>query len=907
MVYGCRTAPFFLTAPMREWLARILDWFRRDRLDAELVEELRFHRAQVERDALAGGHTPADAASVARRRLGNLTNIMEQARERWSLPWLDHLQQDARYAVRALRRSPGFSFAVIVTLGLGIGANAAIFSAVDRLLFRAPPLLETPGRTNWVYLSYPTPNGAGDFRLDVMPYPRYLELSQWTTSFARSAVFNSAPIMMGSGPDASAVTMAMVSASLFDFFDAPPALGRYFSSQEDRPPSSSPVAVLSYATWQARFAGRSDVLGTTVRLGGNQFTVIGVAARGFVGMSPERPPAVFIPVGADFTQRGEWWTSYRDHTVRMYVQRKPNVSVAAAASDLTAALLRAWKGEGPAGGPPQFKPHAIVASVLEERGPDRTSAGSVAALAGAMAVIVLLIAGANVANLHVGRALQRRREIAVRLALGVSRRRLLSHLLAESVLLATVGGLAGLGIAQWAGEALRLAILPPGTVAVPVASDTRTLILIGAAVVAVGVLTGLAPAWQALRVDVTRDLKLGGRYGTVSRSRMRVTLLVMQGALSVLLLVGAGLFVSSLRNARHFRLGYDVEPILNAVITPLGVRRDPRQTAALRDELLLAAQRVPGVVHAAVHGGIPLQFMRTNEGALRVPGLSTEATNHLPRVGVDLVTPDYFAAMGTRIVQGRGFEKADGANAPRVMIMSSSLAKLLWPNGNAIGKCASPEIDAPCATVVGITEDTRQIAIDDPSTLFYYLPAAQSAERVGVLTLRLRGNAASQTETVRKALETELRVGRIVEIEAFSTVVYEHTRPWRLGTTMFSVFGGLAFLLAAVGLYGVVAYDVGQRTREIGVRRALGARIGDVVGLVVRQGVLFGAIGVAVGVAVTLAAAGQVAPLLFGISPRDPAPYALVAVAMLIVAAGASVIPAIRAARVDPTVALRSE
>ena len=892
---------------MRELLTRILDWFRRDRLDAELAEELRFHQAQAERDALAAGVAPADASSVARRRVGNLTNVMEQARERWSLPWLDHLQQDARYAIRSLRRSPGFSVAVILTLGLGIGANAAIFSAVDRLLFRAPPLLETPGRTNWVYLSYPTPNGAGDFRLDVMPYPRYVELSQGTTSFARTAIFHTAPTTIGSEQDASNVTMAMVSASLFDFFDAPPALGRYFSAQDDRPPSSSPVVVLSYATWQARFAGRADVLGTTVRLGGNPFTVIGVAARGFVGMSPERPPAVFIPFGADFTRRGEWWTSYRMNYLRMYVQRKPGVSVATSASDLTAALLRVWDAGGPGGGPPQFRPHAIVASVLEERGPERTSAGSVAALAGAMAVIVLLIAGANVANLHVGRALQRRREIAVRLALGVSRRRLLSHLLAESLLLATVGGLAGLTIAQWGGEALRVAILPPDTVAVPVASDVRTLILIGAAVIVVGVVTGLAPAWQALRVDVTRDLKLGGRYGTVSRSRLRVALLVMQGALSVLLLVGAGLFVSSLRNARQFRFGYDVDPVLNALISPRASGRDPTQAAAFHEAVLVAAQRIPGVEHAAVHAGVPLDYMRTNEGALRVPGLSSETTNHLPRIGVEQVTPDYFATMGTRIVQGRAFEKTDGANAPRVMIMSSSLAKLLWPNENALGKCASPEVDAQCATVVGIAEDTRQIAIDDPSTLFYYLPAAQSLAPVGVLTLRMRGNAASQTAAVRKALEAELGAGAIIEVEPFSSVVHKNTRPWRLGTTMFSVFGGLALVLAAVGLYGVVAYDVGQRTREIGVRRALGARIGDVVGLVVRQGVLFGAIGVVVGVGVTLAGAGQVAPLLFGVSPRDPAPYVFVAVVMLVVAAGASIVPALRAARVDPTVALRSE
>jgi predicted permease len=761
-------------------------------------------------------------------------------------------------------------------------------------------------------LSYPTPNGAGDFRLDMMPYPRYLELSRWTTSFARTAMYSAGSRTMGSGPDASDVSVASVSGSFFDLFDAPPALGRYFSAQDDRPPSGSPVVVLGYGTWQARFAGRPDVLGNTVRLAGKTFTIIGVGARGFVGMSPERPPAVFVPFGVslptdEFSPGGAWWTSYTAHTVRMYVQRKPNVSVAAAASDLTAALHRAWDAGGPGGGPAQYRPHAIVASVLEERGPERTSAGSVAALVGAMAVIVLLIAAANVANLQLGRALQRRREIAVRLALGVSRQRLLSHLLVESLLLAIVGGVAGLAIAQWGGAALRLAILPPGTEAVPVATDVRTLILTGVAVIAAGAVTGLAPAWQALRVDVTRDLKLGGRDGAVSRSRMRVALLVMQGAFSVLLLVGAGLFVTSLRNARRFRLGYDVDPVLNATIYMRGVRLDSAQGAAFRDELLTAAQRVPGVEHAAVHGGVPLAFMRTTEGALRVPGLSTETLQHLPRIGVDLVTPDYFAAMGTRIVRGRGFEETDGAGAPGVMIVSKSLAGLLWPNGNALGQCVKQDAKSPCATVVGIAEDTRQIAIDDPSTLFYYVPAAQSSELVRTLTLRMRGNASSQTAAVRKALQAAMRAGAVVEVEPFSSVVHDSMRSWRLGTMMFSVFGGLALVLAAVGLYGVVSYNVTQRTREIGVRRALGARIADVVGLIVRQGMVFGAIGVAIGVTVTLAAAGQIAPLLFDVSPRDPTLYVLAASVMLVVAAAASVVPAVRAARVDPNVALRSE
>jgi len=374
--------------------------------------------------------------------------------------------------------------------------------------------------------------------------------------------------------------------------------------------------------------------------------------------------------------------------------------------------------------------------------------------------------------------------------------------------------------------------------------------------------------------------------------------------------VGAGLFVSSLRNARSFRLGYDVEPVLNAMVYTRGVRLDSTQAAAFREELLIAAQRIPGVERAAVHGGIPLNFMRANDGALRVRGMSLETTGRLPRIALDYVTTDYFAAMGTRIVQGRGFEKSDGANAPRVMILSSSLAKLLWPNGNAIGQCVNEDAgEAPCATVVGITEDTRQIAIDNPSTLFYYMPAAQKSEasRTQVLTLRMHGNAASQVEPVRKVLQAAIGSRATVEVEAFSSVVHEKTRPWRLGTTMFSVFGGLALVLASVGLYGVTAHSVVERANEIGIRMALGAHSSEVAWLFVRRTLAQLAVNVPLGLAGALATGQLLRRFLVNTPARDPLTLAAVALLLVVVALIASLLPARRAARIDPVLALRYE
>jgi predicted permease len=902
---------------MREWLARLIDWFRRDRLDAELAEELRFHQAQLERDAQVAGAEAVDAVDAARRRLGNVTRIRELARDRWSLPWLDHLRQDLGYAVRGLGRSRGYTLGVVLTLGLGIGANAAIFSAVDRLLFRAPPLLVAPARTNHVYVSYPLPNGDGDFVLDLMPYARSLEFAKWTTSFERTAISsNIQHVAVGAGLDATEMPVAGVSASFFGFFDAPPLLGRYFNAQEDVPPSGTPVVVLSYATWQARFGGRRDVLGDSLQIGPTVYTVIGVAPRAFVGLWPDQPPIAFLPFASfvanseNTSGRQKWWTSYTTHTALLLVRRKPGVTTEAASSDLTAVLLRSWDAGGPGGGPPMFRPHAIAASVLDERGPNQTSAAKVAALVAGMALIVLAIACANVANLLLARALRRRREIAVRLALGVSRGRLLSHLLSESVLLALLGGIAGLAIAQWGGAALRATILPSDATSTPVVTDTRTLIFVGVAVVVAGILTGLAPAWQARRVELTRDLKLGGREGTMNRSHTRVGLLVMQGALSVLLLVGAGLFVRSLGNVRQVRLGYDVEPVLLVDFHMRGVTLDSARAAALREQLLPAAQRIPGVERSALHTSVPLGGgMRREAGSLSVPGTDPDVMRRLPDVGIDMVTPDYFAVMGSRILRGRGFATGDIAGAPGVVVVSNTLARTLWPGKDALGQCLKLRgASSPCASVVGVAEDIRAAELGKDSGLYLYLPTTQARlPSFMTLAIRVRGNAASRGDAVRRALQEVMPGAAYVTVQPFADVVGESMRSWRLGATMFVVFGGLALVLAAIGLYGVISYNVTQRTRELGVRRALGAQSGDVVGLVVRQGVVLGGAGVAIGAAVTYAASGQIAPLLFDVSPRDPTVYALVAGAMLVVAVAASVIPARRAARVDPNVALRSD
>ncbi len=894
---------------MREWLARIIDWLRRDRLDAELAEELRFHQGQSERDQRAAGLSDHEAARAARRRLGNVTRIREDARERWSVPWLDHLQQDVRYAIRGLRRSPGFTLVVVLTLGLGIGANAAIFSAVDRLLFRPPPLLREPALTHRVYTSYVFRGKDG---LSAgLQYARYVDFTRLTRSFSRTAEVTDRDLAIGVGGDAREMRVGAVSASFFGFFDAPPAIGRYFGTGEDTPPDGTPVVVLSYGMWQARYGGRSDVLGSTLRIGSAVYTVIGVAPRGFAGLWPERPPVAYIPLAAYAASSGawEWSTTYHSTFARMIAQRKPGVTEAEANADLTRAFQRSLAiqhgvDESMGMVPYSFsRPRAFVGSILTERGPLRSDAARVAALVGAMALVVLLIACSNVVNLLLTRALRRKCEVALRIALGVSRTRLLGQLLTESMLLAVVGGVAGLLSAQWCGSTVHAAFLPSGS-DTAVLADPRTLVFCAIAVLALGLVAGMAPIMATRKVDLTLDLKAGAREGRVYRSHTRVALLILQGTLSVILLVGAGLFVRSLGNVKTMRLGYDPDRVLLVDLNMRGVKLDSVQAVTLRRRLLAAARGVPGVEHAARNVSIP--FWSTASMSFSVPGI--DSASLLGDFDFNAVSADYFATMGTRILMGRGIGKQDVAGAPGAVVVSASMAKKLWPGDNALGKCMKLGNDTtPCSYVVGVAEDIKNTGLSGDPGLYYYLSSDQRNTQSGGLLVRTRGDATEQAETVRRELQKLMPGASYLTVTPFSVVVGREMHSWSLGSTMFTAFGSLALVLAAIGLYGVIAFNVVQRSHEMGVRIALGARSRDVVWLVVRQSASIAVAAIALGGAIALVSSRWVEPLLFDVSPHDPVVYALVAVAMLAMAAVASFVPARRAARADPSAALRAE
>jgi putative ABC transport system permease protein len=900
---------------MREWLARLIDWFRRDRLDRELAEELRFHRQQLERDALSEGATPEEAPFIGRRRLGSPVRVTEAARERWSLPTLDQIQQDVRYALRGLRRTPGFTANAIITLALGIGANAAMFGVVDRLMYRPYAYLRDPEAVHRVYLRA-TYRGVTEFGYGG-EYTTSLDIQRFTTSFSQYAGFAMQTMAIGIGDASRERRVGTVNASFFDFFDARPALGRYFTALEDSTPRGAEVAVLAYDYWKTEFGGR-DVRGERLQVGHIPTTIIGVAPEGFAGVWDATPPAIYIPItlyaGSNpaMQDRTTYYTRYNWGWMSTMVRRKPGVTVEQASADISQAYRKSWdaaRAITPSLTPTdEAKPNGVAGAMKIGAGPDPGLEARTALWLTGVAAIVLLIACANVANLFLARALRRQREIAVRLALGVSRGRLVTQTLVESLTLSLLGSAAGLLVAQWGGSAMRRLLVAGQGASLDVLTDWRTIgVVIGVALLA-GVLTGLAPALLSGRGDLAKALKAGAREGTYHRSRTRVVLLVAQGALSVVLLVGAGLFVRSLDNVKEMRMGYDAGPALLVSRNLRGMTLDSAQRVALRRALVEKAQTIPGVEHAAWASSIP--FWSTSSTTLLVPGI--DSVRRLGRFTFQTASSDFFQTMGTRVLRGRALTDTDREGAPRVAVVSESMARVLWPGKDAIGQCmrVGGSDTLPCTTVVGIAEDIvqQQPQMNDPQRYHYYLPIDQYSPAGGnYLVLRVTGVPSGQVEPVRKALQAVMPGQSYVTVRPMHELVDGARRSWQLGATLFVAFGVLALVVAAIGLYGVIAYNVTQRMHELGVRVALGAQRRDILRLVVGQSARFALVGVAVGTGLALMASRWVQPLLFRQSAKDPAIYVAVGAMMFVVALVAAASPAIRAAGADPNTALRSE
>ena len=898
-------------------LRRLAHWWRFRANDAELHEELAFHRDAIERQLLDADVARDAAQATARRAMGNETRMREASRAVWLPPFLEGVWQDLKGTLRSLGRSPAFTTGVILTFALGLGANAAMFSLIDRLMFRPPPFTRDPATVHRVYL-YRTSDGIE--RQTGGIYARFRDIAELSNNaFSAHSGFVLRELAVGIGPDAREAPVAVVSAGFFAFFDAPPAAGRYYTAAEDSPPQGAAVLVLSYGAWQTMYGGRTDAIGKTLHIGARVYTIIGVAPRGFVGLWPLTPPVAFIPVTTYAASAGppDWASTYGwAFGLDILARRRPNVPLADASADLTNALVQSYSRQDidvPAAirtrnTLAQLRPRAVAGPLLEERGPERSSLAKVALWVAGVTVIVLLIATANVASLLVARSLTRRREVALRIALGVSRARLLSQAFAESLVLAVSGSALGVLVAMGMSAVLRLAFLP-GTEPAPVATDPRTLGYIALVTLAAGLVTGLLPVLQLRHLSIVVDLKSGGRsgVGTAGRSRARVALLVVQGALSLVLLVGAGLFVQSLRNVNAVRLGFDADSVLVVETRMRDVTLDSAHTVALRNRLLGAATTVAGITHASLQFAVP--FGGTSSWPVYIAGV--DSTWQFGEFALNAVSPDYFKTMGTRILRGRGIAASDVSGSMPVMVVEASMAAVLWPHQDPIGQCVRmlAIVDQrPCWYVVGVAEDIHAHRMaPDARSFYYYVPATQLRPQEGGLFVRTPGEPERFIAALRERLQREMPGASYVTVTPLAENITAETRAWTTGATLFSVFGILALVLAGVGWYSVIAYHMAQRRQELAVRAALGATAASLVRLVVSEGVRFAALGVTAGVIIALVAARWIAPLLFNQSARDPAVFGYVALVLFVVAGAASAIPAVQGARADPSAALKAE
>jgi predicted permease len=572
----------------------------------------------------------------------------------------------------------------------------------------------------------------------------------------------------------------------------------------------------------------------------------------------------------------------------------------------TAGLRRSLEARWSAARVDSMRPRATLEPLLLERGPDRTPSARIAVWLAGMSMLVLLIATANAANLLLARALRRRRETAVRAALGAGRSRLVAQTLTEGMLIALLGGAAALLVAQGMGKLVRGLLVHDAEWSSLL--DVRSLVLAGVTVVLTGLLTGVLPALLASDVNLVSSLKAGAREGGGRRSFSRGALVVVQSALSFVLLAGAGLFLQSLHNAQAVDLGFSPERVLTVELDLRGAGYSTTEAMSLYDQVYERLAALPGVRSASL--GVTQPFATTLDYDISIPGRDSV---RLPPSGaprVNAVTPEFFTTMDTRLVAGRGLTPADRRGAPLVTVINQMMARTLWPNRSPLGEHVCIVVEAkPCVEIVGVAQDARWSSLQGDLTMQMYFPLAQNPTTVPlrVLYLRTSGDPAAMVSAVQREVRAVAPRAAYADVARFTQALEPQLRPWRLGATVFTMFGVLAVVLAALGLYGVITYDVAQRTRELGVRIALGARATNVLWLVVGQGMRVAGVGIVVGLLIALAAGRWVGPLLFDTTPHDPAVLGGVALALFGVAVMSSLVPAWRATRVPPGVALRAE
>ena len=886
---------------------RYLRFFRRD-ASADVDDELRFHFDERVAQFRASGMSHDEAVEAAHTQFGDVPAVRSDLiaigkrveRNRDATEWLDALRADLRTALRGLARQPAFSAAVIVTLALGLGVNAAMFSFLDRVYLRMPSGVAEPGALRRMWSLDHGRTGevrATGLRLGGADYGAVRAAFGAEAQLSLFAVQPTVRV----GDDAENNTYVVrADADYLPLLGVRAMKGRFFTKEEAVLDSPAQVAVISHDLWRSRFGSDPSILGKPLVLTGVKYTIIGIAQPGFRGVDLQSTD-IWVPLGKSPIGRsgGGMWAMGPPRYFSVLVRASHGASDDALAARATTIIRRSNS---------QFAGFDTLetvqlGSIIESRGPGAESKEiDIASRLGGVAVLVLIIACANVINLLLARSVARRREIAVRVALGISRARLVWLLSIPAVVLALVAGAAAAASAQITGAILRARLLPDVHFAGP-PIHWRVVVFTLLVALCAGAISALLPALQASRPDVTTFLKTGAQTGAIQRSRLRTVLVVAQAALSVVLLVGAGLFVSSVRNVESIRLGFDVSRLTFASPFFDGSFDRPDSAALWR-----AADRVrhlPSVEDVAISSAQPVNGYTLNVSFYTAADSSTTSGPEMP--SMNGVSSNYFAVTGARIVRGVGFDAATGPS----IIVSQAFADKYWPRGDAVGQCMRlHKPAAPCFTVVGVVEDAHvRSVIEERRPQFYISLMHMPFRGMDASQLVIRSdpaNASSLINATRRILLSEFPGSR-AKITRMEDALGPQYRPFRLGAALFGVFGLLALLVATVGVYSSVSYSVSQRTHEFGVRIALGAAIGDVLGPVVRRALAPVVVGVAIGLAIALASGKLIASLLYGIEPWDVGVMLVVAFVLVAAATLAALLPAGRAARVDPVIALRAE
>jgi putative ABC transport system permease protein len=810
---------------------------------------------------------------------------------------------DFRYALRQLVKSPGFTIVAILTLALAIGANTAVLSLVNALLLRPLPY-KAPDNLVLLWERFP-PQG-----LERIPVsaPEYLDYEKQATSFEKIAAFNYAAYNLTTGDVPERVSGALVSPSLFPLLGVAPVRGRVFTTDEGAE-GRDDVVVISARLWQRRFNADPTIVGNKISLNGRPHTVVGIMPKQF-----DFPLPVFNLQGSRFASRADIWKpiAFKKEELEARYSRsygvigrlRPGVSVAKAQAEIDNVTAN-FRQTNPKNYPKE--PSAFGAKIypLQDQvvGPMRTGLWI---LLGAV-TLVLLIACANLTTMLLARAASREREMAIRVALGASLKRMLRQLLTESVLLSILGGTAGVLLSIWAIDLLRVI----GAQTVPrlreVNLDLNVLAMTLGVCVITGILFGIVPALVSAKPELTEALKEGGRGSTSSahRHRLRNSLIIAETVLALILLVSAGLLIKSFVRLQNVSPGFNAHNVLTAEIW-LPVEKYPRDQPVINfyAEAARRIKNIAGVQHAAFTVVLPLSGSNTDSSFI-IEGQDPKATGAFPDEEIRDITPDYFRVLQTPLLKGRFFTEADTADSPLVVIVNQAFAKKYFPNGEALGKRISrDDTDPKWATIVGVVADIKHRGLDVEAQPEYYLPHTQSPDREMALVVRSGQDARTLAGAVREELGNIDPDIPLANVRTLDAVVADSVAPRRLSVVLLGAFSAIALLLASVGMYGVISFVVAQRTHEIGVRMALGAQRSDVLKMVIGHAVRLLLISAAIGLPIAFFCSSALRTMLYGVSPFDISIFLIVTAILAGVGLLASYLPAIRAARADPVISL---